>query len=443
MKRPARKPPLRSPSLILFCVGVVALAAFVGYETTRVSALGPFVAQIRVAPKQAAVFRGAALQFGASVTGTRDNTSVHWSLVGPGSIDEQGLYTAPAGGAVANVVASAGSGLTDSATVQTVSPPDARRPLAFVSCYEDATIEVHSPDGVRALGSLSLRGRTAGMAIDGKHQRALVAAETQVFAIDLPSMRSHPSAAFPNSRFSQVALLPGGDFVVTDNNAQDGQPGVRIFRIGKDGRPTVAGSVAAGETPEGIALGDHGRTVYVGNINSDSVMRFALQPNGGLRRTGFARTGTRPFGIAVDDRQHVLFVADNDTATLSGARSRPGLERYHLPQMQRHGGVMSTGSATSLPLGVAVDSALGRVFVVNEGDGDVVAYDTPSMRQRARMPTGLTPWLPTIDTIRHRLYVPNARGNSINVYDTKTLRPVTRNAPACLYPTFIGLSAGV
>lgn len=442
MRRAAPKRPVRSPSLVLFCAGVIALAIFVTYETTRVSALGPFAAQIHVAPKQAAVFRGAALQFGASVSGTREDSPVHWSLVGPGSIDDQGLYSAPGDGGIANVVASAGSGLTDSATVQTVSPPDARSPLAFVSCYEDATIEVHSPDGARTFGSLSLRGRTAGIAVDVKHQHALVAAEAQVFAIDLHSMRSQPSAVFPSSRFSQAALLPDGDFVVTDNNAQDGRPGVRIFRIGKAGIPALVSSVAAGETPEGIALGDHGRTLYVGNINGNSIMRFALQPNGTLRRTGIAHTGTRPFGIAVDDVHHVLFVADNDTATLSGARSRPGLERYRLPQMQRQGAVMSTGSATSLPLGVAVDSALGRVFVVNEGDADVMVYDSASMRQIASMPTGLTPWLATIDARRHRLYVPNARGNSINVYDTKTLRTLTRNAPACMYPTFIGLSGG-
>jgi len=418
----------------------LAVAALVTCQTKpSVSALRPFPARIHISPKQAAVFLGDDLQFAAAVVGITQAYSVRWSLVGPGSIDEQGRYRAPATQAVANVVASAGSGLADSATLQTVLPPDPRRPLALVSCYDDATIDVHDASTIRALGSLSLQGRTAGVALASDRKHALIASDSTVYALDLASMHFRQSVPFSNARFSQAAALAGDLFAVTDNQAQAGQPGVRIFRIKPNGVPVLVQSVIAGETPEGIAVVDNGRTFFIGNINSNEVMRFVLQPDNRVRQTGVVRTGTRPFGIAVDPAKRLLFVADNDTAAVSGSRSHPGLERFALPSMRRVGSVISTGSATSLPLGLAVDEELHRLFVVNEGDGNAIVYDVPSMRRRATLELGLTPWLPSLDSRSHRLFVPNARSNSMDIYDTKSLRAVRRNVPTCSYPTFVGL----
>jgi len=433
---------VKRSDFLLLALALAAVAAVVLYRTTAGhTALRPFAARIIVSPKQAAVFRGDSLQFEAAVVGAAGPYTVTWSVIGPGSIDNSGLYQAPDAPAVANVVASAGAGLADSATAQTVTPPSAQRSLAMVSCYDDATIDVRDAADLRQLGSLSLRGRTAGVAIDARTRRALIAADAQVYALNLTSMRWKASKPLANVRFSQAALLAGGLFAVTDNNAQNGSAGVRIFRIDSAGVPLLVSSIAAGETPEGIAVADDGRTFYVTNINSNSIMRFALQPGNRIRRTGMAATGTRPFGIAVDAVHKLLFVADNDTATVSGARSRPGLERFALPSLRRVGSVISTGSPTSLPLGVAVDPDLNRLFVTNEGDGNVIVYDLPSMRRRATLDVGLTPWLPSVDKQRHRLFVPNARANSMDAYDTKELRAVRRNIPTCSYPTSIGVSA--
>ncbi|MDQ6824011.1 MAG: hypothetical protein M3007_00915, partial [Candidatus Eremiobacteraeota bacterium] len=254
---------MKRTDFLLLALTLAAVAAVVLYRTTAGhTALRPFAARIIVSPKQAAVFRGDSLQFEAAVVGAARPYTVTWSVIGPGTIDDSGLYQAPDAPAVANVVASAGAGLADSATVQTVTPPNARRSLAVVSCYDDATIDVRDAADIQQLGSLSLRGRTAGVAIDARTRRALIAADAQVYALNLTSMRWKASKPLANVRFSQAALLAGGLFAVTDNDAQNGSPGVRIFRIDSAGVPLLVSSIAAGETPEGIAVADDGRMFY-------------------------------------------------------------------------------------------------------------------------------------------------------------------------------------
>lgn len=424
-------------------LAVLAAAALVTCQTKPgSSALPPFAARLSVIPKQGRVFYGESLQFAAAAVGVTQPFTVRWTLVGPGTIDQQGRYHAPPGAAVADVVASAGSGLADSASVQTVPPPGTARALAFVSCYEDATLQVHDATDLHPLGSLSLQGQTAGIATDRTRGLALIASGPQVYALNFRTMHWRPSQPFSNARFSEAVRLADGLFAVSDNDALNEQPGIRVFRVDASGVPKLVSSAAAGETPEGLAVADGGRTLYVTNINSNSVMRFVLRRDHRLTRTGMTRTGNRPFGIAVDPAARLVFVADNDTTTVSGPGSRPGLERFALPSLRRVGTVISTGSPTSLPLGVAVDAPLHRLFVVNEGDADVVVFAVPSMRRLAVLSTGLTPWLPALDGSAHRLFVPNARSNSVDVFDTKQLRAQRRGIATCDYPTFVGLTSG-
>ncbi|MBV8670442.1 MAG: hypothetical protein JO098_01660 [Candidatus Eremiobacteraeota bacterium] len=165
--------------------------------------------------------------------------------------------------------------------------------------------------------------------------------------------------------------------------------------------------------------------------------RFALDRNGVARRTGLAATATRPFGVAVDERHELLFVADNDTPRLSGTRANPGLERFNLTSMRRIGNIMSMGSKAALPLGVAVDHALSRLFVTNEGLANVHVFSIPSMRRIATLDTDLTPWLPYLDEATHRLYVPNARANTVTAFDTRALRATGPPMQTCAYPTAV------
>lgn len=423
-------------ALIAALVALVAVFANSG----RGNPLRAFPAHITVLPQPALVFRGERLQLRTRAIGSTNDFTFRWSLVGPGSVDDSGLYRAgDVAPATTVVVASLGMGYAGSATVRTVAPPSRGTPLVLVSCYEDGTVNVNDARNNSPLGAFTVGGRAAGITVDPAAQRAIFAVDSQLVAVDLPTMRWQTSAPVNGTRFSEVALLAWGYVAATDNLAEPGHPGVRVFRINRSGVPILVSSVAAGETPEGISATDGGRTFYVANINSNSVMRFALDAHGRARLTGSAHTATRPFGVAVDPVHHLLFVVDNDTATLNGSRANPGLELFSLPSMRRVGDIRSTGSKASLPLGVAVDSSLSRLFVSNEGEANVAVFSIPTMRRIATLQVGLTPWLPYFDRLGHRLYVPSARRDALWIFDTVTLRAIARDVPTCSYPTSVAV----
>ena len=426
---------------IVVIAAAVALIAFA--DNASRGQLQTFAPRIAVFPSSGKVFVGRSLQFRTALVGTTESSDIRWSVVGPGSIDRNGLYRATDVPATAEIVADAGGGVTDSVSVSSVRPPVLTHPLLLSTCYEDGTVNVFDARTRALSGAFSVEGRAAGIAVDERARRAVIAVDAQLLAVDLASMRWRASAPVSGARFSEVALLAGGYIAATDNLAQSGHTGVRIFRVDASGGPTLVSGTAAGETPEGIAPADNGHTFYVTSINSNMVTRFAIDASGRARQTGAARTATRPFGVAVDPVHHLLFVVDNDTPTLSGSRSHPGLETFSLPNMRRIGSIVNTGSSSSLPLGVAVDPSQSRVFVTNEGLSNVAVFALPSLRRVAMLPTALTPWLPFLDARRHRLYVPNARANSISVYDSHSLREAAPTLPTCAYPTSVAVYGGV
>jgi DNA-binding beta-propeller fold protein YncE len=90
-------------------------------------------------------------------------------------------------------------------------------------------------------------------------------------------------------------------------------------------------------------------------------------------------------------------------------------------------------------LGVAVDASIDRLFVTNEGDDDVAVYRLPSLHREATLRVGRTPWLPSVDSLRHVLYVPNARDDTLDVFDTRTLAHVAAGVRTCNYPVAVAV----
>jgi DNA-binding beta-propeller fold protein YncE len=430
----------RASAFVLIAAVIIGVVVF--ENKSRGGQPQSFAPRFAVLPKTAKVFIGNGLQFHTALVGGTQQARIRWSVVGPGSIDPNGFYRSADVPTTADVVADAGGGITDSASVASVKPPAIEHPLLLYTCYEDGTVDVYDARTHAFLGAFSVGGRAAGIVVDAQARRAVFAVDAQLFAVDLARMRWRASAPIKGVRFSEVALLAGGYLAATDNLAEPGHPGVRIFRINAAGVPVLVSSATAGETPEGITAADSGHTFYVTAINSNLVMRFAVNAYGAARLTGSAQTAARPFGAGVDPVHHVLFVADNDTATLNGARANPGLERFSLPSMRRIGGVVNTGSKASLPLGVAVDSSESRLFVTNEGLADVAVFAIPSLKRISTLRAALTPWLPFLDARRHRLYVPNARADSISVYDTRSLREIAPAVPTCSYPTSVTVFNG-
>jgi DNA-binding beta-propeller fold protein YncE len=400
-----------------------------------------FAPRFSVLPQSAKVFAGNDLQFRTTLVGDTLPARISWSVVGPGSIDASGLYRAAPSPANADVVADAGHGVTDAVSVRTVLPPPVDRSHVLVTCYEDGTVNVYDASDQALAGAFSVGAHAAGIAVDARARHAVFAGDEQLFAVDLHTMRWQSSAPIAGIRLSEVAPLAFGYFAATDNLGVPATAGVRIFRINPLGVPIAVSKISAGDTPEGIATTQDGRTFFVTAINSNGVTRFVLDRNGIAHRTGAASTANRPFGVGVDEAHNLLIVADNDTPTLNGARANPGIERFNLTTLQRLGPVIHTGSTTALPLGVAIDPAASRLFVTDEGLADVAVFALPSFERVATLPTGLTPWLPHVDSQSHRLYVPAARANTVTVYDTKTLRVIGHIPQTCAYPTAVTVAS--
>jgi hypothetical protein len=405
----------------------------------------PFAGRLLVQPRQAVVFAGNSLQFQATLldpqTAQGAGAPIRWSLIGPGSITQSGLYRAPTTPGSATLVASTGDGLAVATSIRIVSPPPPHRRLVISSCYDDGMLNVYRAGDGDLLGSLTLGGRAAGLAVARNPGLLLVADETRLVVLDLTRMRWVAAPAGSDVRLSEVATLAWGLAAASNNDAPAGGRGIFVYRVSPSGMPHLVATAATGETPEGLATSDGGRVLFVSNINSNSVMRFAVTRSGRLHLTGLVHTAARPFGLAVDERDHELLVADNDTPTINGARARPGLERFDTRSLRRIGGIVPTGSVNALPLGVAVDAAAGRAFVTNEGESRVIVYALPNLRRLAELRVGLTPWLPALDAQEHRLYVPNARANSISIYDTRTLHRVLPDVATCSYPTSVAVAA--
>ena len=399
-------------------------------------------ARIHVQPDDVAVFAGSALNFHAHVIGAAAApAAVRWRVFGAGAIDDDGLFRAPATpGGSSSIVATIGL-LAGGARVAIAAPPPPAAVHAIVACYGDGALDVRATGAEPSFGQLRTGTAAADVAVASTTASAIVAVDDRLVSIDLATMTPHLSPPVRGARFSEIGLLGGGAYAVaTDANADETGPGIDVYRLQQGEAPSIVSRTQAGETPEGIAVADDGVTFFVSSVNGNAVRRFVLDSSGIARKTGSVRTGTRPFGVALDSRRRLLFVADNDTPTLSGSASRPGLEVFALPSLRRVGAPRATGSANALPLGVAVDAAAGRLFVTNEGDDDVAVYALPSLRREATLSVGRTPWLPSVDVRHHVLYVPDARDDAFDVFDTRTLAHTAARVPTCSYPVAVGVA---
>lgn len=421
-------------ALLLILVAGVAISAYIAHERSL-----SLPSRIEVTPRDAAVFAGGAIAFSARLIGGRANTPVEWSVVGPGSISQSGVYNAPErAGEGAVVVARAGA-VSQAVNVKVSSPP--REPLLLIACYEANLVDVRELPSTLRSGAVLSPELAAGIAVDPARRVALVAAKERVMALDLTSMKTFQSDAVHGARFSGAAELAGGYFAVTDNLGARGSAGIDFFRIEADGRPVFTGSIDAGETPEGIVAQSGGRIFYVTNVNSNELLRYSFDGRGNARITGRAVTGTRPFGIALDETRRLLFVTDNDTPFLSGKRAQPGLEVFSLTTLRHVRPTQRTGTRNALPIGAAVDNAVGRLFVTNEGDANIAVFDLPSVKRIATLQAGRFPWTPRVDQDAHRLYVPSARDDRVDVFDTRSLRAIAPSISTCAYPTNVMFAA--
>src|SRR5713226_2010414 len=123
-------------------------------------------------------------------------------------------------------------------------------------------------------------------------------------------------------------------------------------------------------------------------------------------RVATLSVGQWPEDLVFDPGSGRVFVADEGSATvtvLSATGERIGTIR--LMSRARH---------------LAVDSALGRVYAPNEGHGFVAVFDTRTLREVSRIPAGPQPHGIAVDSVAHRVFVANEGNGSITALDGRS-----------------------
>jgi hypothetical protein len=151
-------------------------------SATAAVTIQPQVA-VTLSPTAAAVILGATQQFSVTVSGT-SNTAITWSVTGPGSISQTGLYQAPAtlqtpatvtvrATSQADPSKNASATITLPAIVVTVSPAsavlqpgNARQFNAAVTNATNTAVSWSAPDG----GSVNATGRYTAPNIGGDYR---------------------------------------------------------------------------------------------------------------------------------------------------------------------------------------------------------------------------------------------------------------------------------
>jgi DNA-binding beta-propeller fold protein YncE len=341
-------------------------------------------------------------------------------VVGNGVVDH-GVLRVPGDAAPGDdfVVAGNTVGLA-AATLRIAAPPDGKRPLLAVASY-DAGIAIHDATSFAPLGLLATGGGApSDVAVDARNR--IVATDTQGTSLSVASL-----APWSVSRIDGV---PVGDELAIDSATR------AIFATNRDvdgsgalTRIDASGNVArvkTGLTAEGLAVDSKRGLVYVANVNDGTV---AVVDAATMRVTRRFAAVARVFSLALSPDGSRLYAVSNQST--GSPFSAPGCVvtiALDTPAPR----VVARSAKLTFPIGIALDSSTGRLFVTDEEDDAVDVLDARTLHSvAAPLSTCRTPWKPTIDG--RRLYVACARADAIDVIDLTTLHRI-KGAPFATAP---------
>jgi YVTN family beta-propeller protein len=335
------------------------------------------------------------------------------SVLGPGKIEGDTFVAASVTRPVWTTIVGTASAAVAYASIHTVPPPPPSARVIAVATYRSG-IALHDERTFAPLGNIAIGGPPGDVAfLPGG---AIVTMDT-----DGDTMTRVDRSPW---NLSQIAGVPSGNEIATDASGAIFVTNRDVNGLGALTRILPAGTVSrvgTGVTAEGLALDIRSHVAYVGNVNDNSVAAVDMQTMRVLQKIP---AGERPFGVALDERGHRLFVVSN----ISPSMNPRGGSVAAIP-LARTGAVTRSGELR-FPLGVAYDSASRRVFVTDEAANVVYVLRGDTLREaHAPLQTCSTPWRPRI--FDGRLFVPCAREDRVDVFSLATLKRV-RGAP---FPT--------
>jgi YVTN family beta-propeller protein len=193
--------------------------------------------------------------------------------------------------------------------------------------------------------------------------------------------------------------------------------------------------------PIALAVDQATDTVYVANVgdNFSGEGRTVSVINGaacnGHRHSGCARAprtvrvGTGPDGVAVDQTTDTVYVVNNgptnngDTVSVINGATCNG---------RRHSGCRQAAATARVghgPFWIAVDQSTHTAYTANNTDSTVSVINTASCNARRHsgcrqhtpaVPVGFRPWALTIDSVLHTVFVANNQDDTISAFNTLT-----------------------
>ncbi|HYI20982.1 MAG TPA: hypothetical protein VD836_19855 [Solirubrobacteraceae bacterium] len=175
---------------------------------------------------------------------------------------------------------------------------------------------------------------------------------------------SPPLAAEPDGRLAPAAALPDLPRAGTETTAERGatrvilRPRERRLELHSGGERIAAAPAGVGPTR---VVSDDGNYVFVADTAGGAVLVFRVRPELALVRRYALPDG--PYGMAIDNRRHRMFVTQVGRNRLWVLNVGARLTRLGLHPTPRQ------------PDAVAVDERTGRVYISGRADGVLQILD--------------------------------------------------------------------
>jgi DNA-binding beta-propeller fold protein YncE len=327
---------------------------------------------------------------------------------GPGTIAGDRYRIADDARGAGTVIAAGPHGLATH-TFTLAPTPDPRRPFIAVASYDDGVVLHETTAPYRATAALGIGGAPADVAIDPSGTLASAVTDgTDATLVTLDPWHAHSYDGVP---FADALAFDPRNGALYITNRDVGNAGA-LTRITRDGEIKQR---ILGLTAEGIAIDAARGRIYVANVNDGTVS--IVDATTLVERRRF-RVVDRVFSLALSRDGSRLYAVSNESVNspfatagsvvivdVGGDRSR----------------IVARSGPLDFPIGIALDESHGRIYVTDE-DADAIDVLDARTLQASHPPlrTCTTPWKPTLDD--GMLYVPCARNDQIDVFQTATLR---------------------
>ena len=203
-----------------------------------------------------------------------------------------------------------------------------------------------------------------------------------------------------------------GRVFVAVNGSRSGVPAQSAVNVLDARTGRVLSNTPVGSDPGPIAVSATTGRVFVVNNNGVSVLDAS---SGRLLHT--VTVGRFPQAVAIDATTRRIFVANvgayNYSSTPVGHGTVSMLDA-------RSGVVLHTATVGTDPGAIAIDTATGRVFVVNALSDSVSVLDAQSGMILNTIPVGVLPVAIAADERTRRVFVVNRTDNSVSVLDARS-----------------------